>query len=89
MMDPTRRLIRSALAQERGRNDLRRWTGQVSAVDTVNKRASVKLRGEATATTNIPYPLNYTPAVNDWVYVLFTPPCAYVILGPANLTATA
>jgi len=90
MMTVLERLLDAAIKRHLERDHQEWITGQVTAVDTTNFRATVRIGASATATTTVPY-MNggvtsaYVPAVNDYVYLKILQGRSYVLVGKAPL----
>lgn len=80
-------MIDNAIRQHKMREHLEMLPGKVTAVDATNKLLSAQLKGDATATTNIPYLDHFTPVVNDYVTVLMSGRRSYVVIGRQKAVA--
>lgn len=89
MIGALQRLIADALRRHEVRDHLQLLTGKITAVDTTNKRCSVKLRAEATATANVAYISSLTLAVDNDVYVLMSGSRSYLVIGLAHLPVSS
>lgn len=88
LMDGAKDIVQRALEQHRARDHIVVQTAKVMSIDAANFRCNVRIAGDTTDTTRIPYNRDLSSlAVNDYVWVLIQGSRPFGVLCRINAVA--